>query len=270
MSQPQQSAVRLLGFGVVACLFLAACGSGDESATDSTEPTLPTTTTLATTTQPPTTISTLPPTTTATEPPTTTTAVPATVCPADPLGQGADTAPVAADVNGDNELDTAFARRIEDNWFVVVEFGGGGSASLLLTDSDPVSNVRIIGPVDFTGAGTQELAVSVGSGAYTEQIGFVRARDCELLRLAFETDAPAGFLSGASVGNFSGILCAPGLVEQYEFTLNADAAELTYGGGYTPFTLNGDTFVKGEGDQTVLSADELASIKTFDCFGLTL
>lgn len=260
----------LLGLVLVGLVLVAAsCGSGDESATETTldvvESTVATTTptTASSTTTAPTTTE---PTTT--EAPTTTTV--ADVCPTAELSPGSDTPSVQADVNGDNELDTAFARRIGENWVVVVQYGGGGTATLPLTDSDPVSNVRIIGAVDFTSTGFQELAISVGSGAYTEQIGFVRSRECELLRLAFESDAPAAFLSGASIGNFSGMLCAPGLVEQYEFTLNGDSEELSYEGGFTPYLLEDDTFVQGFGDGTVLSADELASIKTFDCFGLSL
>ena len=192
------------------------------------------------------------------------------VCDVVEIPDGIDTDVVPADVNGDDEIDTAYARRLGDTWIVVVEYGGGGTAMLELTDSDPVSNVRVVGPVDFTGTGNQELAIVVGSGAYTTQVGFVRSRDCELIRLAFETDAPAGFLSGASIGNFSGMLCAPGLVEQYEFTLDANAEELSYEGGFTPFVLEGDTFTQGFGDGAVLTADELSSIRTFDCFGLSL
>lgn len=248
-------------------LVAASCGSGGEtsSSTLGVEATTATTaalvTTSSTTTTAPTTT-----TTTTTAPPTTA----ASVCPDVELSPGSDTPSVQADVDGDNELDTAFARRVGESWIIVVQYGGGGTATLSLTDSDPVSNVRVIGAVDFTSTGFQELAITVGSGAYTEQIGFVRSSDCELLRLAFESDAPAAFLSGASIGNFSGILCAPGLVEQYEFTLNSDSEEIIYEGGFSPYVLEGDTFVRGFGDGTTLTADELASIKTFDCFGLVL
>lgn len=244
----------------------ASCGSSDEtsSSTLGLEATTATTAALVTTS------TTTAPTTT--EAPTTTTppTTAASACPDVELPAGSDTPSVQADVDGDNELDTAFARRVGESWVVVVQYGGGGTATLPLTDSDPVSNVRVIGGVDFTSTGFQELAITVGSGAYTEQIGFVRSSDCELLRLAFESDAPAAFLSGASIGNFSGILCAPGLVEQYEFTLNSDSEELIYEGGFSPYVLEGDTFVRGFGDGTTLTADELTSIKTFDCFGLEL
>ncbi|MEZ5340500.1 MAG: hypothetical protein R2706_03360 [Acidimicrobiales bacterium] len=155
---------------VVSC---GSGGSGETAATDRTTTTGVTTTSAdLTTTSEPTTSLTEPPVETTAETPAPTTAQ---TCPTVTIYPGVDSPHVMADVNGDDELDTAFTRRIDDQWFAVVEYGGGGSAFITLVDSDPVSNVFVIGPVDFTSTGSQELAVAVGSGAYTTEVGFIRS-----------------------------------------------------------------------------------------------
>lgn len=183
---------------------------------------------------------------------------------------------MVVEINGDGLPDTITTEKRGDDWFVGLRFGGGGTSDLGIFDADPFGNVRVIGGVDLVGDGSEEVGIAIGAGAYTESVGFVRVRGCELLRLAFEDSSPASFLSGASAANFVGVLCmfgsgGPVVVEQFEFALvdgNADDPILE--GGFIPYTLEGDFFRAGFGDGTTLTPEDLSKIALFDCGDLQL
>ncbi len=183
---------------------------------------------------------------------------------------------IDADVDGDGLADVVVTEKRNDVWFVAVTFGRGGSADLGLFDADPFANVQVLGGIDFSADGSAEVALSIGGGAYTQSVAFVRARGCQLLRLAFEDSSPAAFLSGASIANVVGVVCVvagpgPARVEQYEFVLIDGAADpLLYESVYRPYTIEGDFFVRQDGEGTVLSAEEVAAVGLFDCGGLGL
>jgi len=182
----------------------------------------------------------------------------------------------SVDVDGDGIADTIATEFKDDGWFLIVEYGRGGTSELGLIDADPGGSVRVLGGADFMADGREDVALVVGGGAYTQSIGFARSRDCELTRLVFEDSTPATFLVGSSVANFSGILCSfaptsPPSVEQYFFSLVDGAAdEFSFAGSFAPYELNGGVFVAGPGDETVLSAEELQRIGVFDCGDLSL
>lgn len=230
------------------------------------------TTSTPTSTGAPTTTSTVPATTTSVGSTTTSISTPGAVCSAGPVPPGDETAHVQLDVNGDGTLEVAYAVRYELVWMLILEFADGQYASMPVVDAELFDNVRVVGGVRFRGDKSDDIALTIGGGAYTQVIGFARAADCDLERLVMEDGSPATFLSGASIANFSGVRCGTGLVEQYFFSLSGEDADGSpmFEGGFTPYNLSDLTFVEFPSDAAILTLAELQEIPTFDCFDLTL
>ncbi|MDA3039975.1 MAG: hypothetical protein O3C27_10705 [Actinomycetota bacterium] len=200
--------------------------------------------------------------------------------PAIPPGQRPEA--MSADLDGDGSEDQVFTVQHDEYWAMVATFGVGGGALIELVGVDPRSFVRLVGAIDIMGSGVDDLVVVTGVGAYTQQVGFVRLRDCDLLELAFEDSSPARFLSGASVSNGEALTCpGDGTLERIHFTAipgSDDDGDLEFEGGFEPFRIEGNVVkrlspdggsdIPAEG--VVLTIDDVSAISLFDCFGLEL
>lgn len=199
----------------------------------------------------------------------------AEVCPTSELPSGPSTTPAAVDVDADGLPDTAYMVQTSAGWQAVVEFGGGGATVAALSGTNDFDQPFVIGDADLDGDGVNELAVSMGVGAYVGLVGFVRVRDCDIVQLAFEDSSPAVFATGASVGGGEALICnGDGTIDVYFFTLfpgsDAGSPEAEYESGWAPYRMEGDIVVAYPGDGAVLSGADVAEIDLLDCLGLEL
>jgi hypothetical protein len=281
-------AARRRAVAVAAALIVAAgCNSSTESEPDGTPPTTSTATTSTTSSTPDTSTTSTspgaPPTTVAptsvapttaapppaSEPPPVTTASPA--CPAaPPLAPGAaDLTSAGADVDGDGlaDLVSTYVVPAEGRWHVRIEFGVGGSADATIADSGMVAPARPLGGHDVDGDGTDEVFLTVGSGASAVLVGLYDVAGCALARVTAGPE-PAVFPIGATVGNVSGLSC-DGVGDLDRLFAQEVAADL-YEGGFEPYTLSGNVLTVGIGDGATFTAAEAGALAVLDCGSLDL
>lgn len=195
------------------------------------------------------------------------------VCPDVAFPEAEPASSTGWDLDGDGATDEVLTFNVEGVWSLGVRFQAGGSALVEIPDADPFTDVRSIGAVDLSDDRILEVAMALGGGAYTQSIGFIAFRNCALVRLMFENETPASFLTGASVANALGIFCSAGVVEQFEFTLADETAEdggPMFEGSFQSYQLIDDRFVAGASNESTLSEDELAAIDLLACGGLAL
>jgi hypothetical protein len=192
------------------------------------------------------------------------------VCPVlDPIPPGSVSfAPVAADFDGDATVDDLVTYTTGDQqWRIRVTFADGGGADALIADAEDFAPPRPIGGYDIDGDGTDEVFLTVGSGASTILIGFFDVADCVATRIT-EGGVPAVFPIGASVGNVSGVSCP--VVGEIHRNFAQYVAENDYEGGFEPFVLDGAVLTAGPGDGAAFSAEEAFTLAVLDCGDLAL
>lgn len=257
-------------------VLLVGCGEGAttttvpataSTVTTSTPPTtaITSTTVVATTTAPPQTSTTTSTTsTTTTEPP------PATVCPvASVLPAGTLTfAGEFGDLDGDGALDELITYQAgPDDWRLRIVFADGGGADAGIVDAVDFTPPRPLGGFDIDADGSDEVFLTVGSGASAAQVGFFDVVDCVATRVTL-SGAPAAFAVGGSVGTVSGLSC-PG-----DGTINRNFAQYvaddTYEGGFEPFRLDGSVLTGFPGDGAGFTAAEAFALAVLDCGSLSM
>ncbi len=193
-------------------------------------------------------------------------------CSSGDVPSGDESPHVSIDVDGDGVDETVYASRFEAVWMIIVEFGGDEYSAMPVVDAELFDGVRVVGGAPFGGGASEDIVFTMTGGAYTSLIAFARTDGCEVERLTNEDGLAMAFLSGASVANFSGVHCSAGSVQQYFFELAGEDGQGNpfFEGGFTPYNLEGLSFVEFPSDATILTLDELQAVGTFECFGLSL
>lgn len=197
----------------------------------------------------------------------------ASACNDGPAPDGTTTPAVAIDVDGDGIDETVYTYLSDPVWLLVVEYADGSYSSEAIVDAYAEDNVKVIGAAPFRGTAANDVAFTIGGGAYTTAVGFSRVTNCEIIRMTSSEGGPISFLTGASISNYSGIYCETGLVQQDFFSIAVEGngnQEPQYEGGFSPYLLDGTVFTEGFGDGAGLSLSELQMLNSFDCFGLSL
>ncbi len=203
---------------------------------------------------------------------TTTSTTTPSACSSGAVPAGEESDHVGIDVDGDGVNEMVYASRFEAVWMIIVEFSGDQYAAMPVVDAELFDGVRVVGGAPFGGGASEDIVFTMTGGAYTSLIAFARTDGCEVERLTNEDGLAMAFLSGASIANFSGVHCSAGSVQQYFFELAGEDGQGNpfFEGGFTPYNLEGLSFVEFPSDATILSLDELQAVGTFECFGLSL
>lgn len=131
-------------------------------------------------------------------------------CPAAPDGTEPAPSAVAADLDGDGELDAAWIEEgSEGRGPVLMATLASGATSETALDDDPAVEPEVVSVVDI-GEDRDSLLVRVGTGAYTVLVGVFGFADCEVQPIvdpeSLESE-PFVVAEGASVMNGSYYAC---------------------------------------------------------------
>ena len=170
---------------------------------------------------------------------------------------------IGAELDGDDEGDTAYTTLADDGWHLRADLGDGGTADELLTTS-PSDEANVESVRDLDGDGTDELWVVVGNGASARIVGLFDLDGCDLEAVQLG-GSPAEFAVGGPVLLLQGVRCeADGRVTHLGATSEDGESfttlDLTY-------ELRGGELVRvADASGALTSADaELAAYSTFDC-----
>ncbi len=189
-----------------------------------------------------------------------------------PAGVGGQ--PVSLELDGDALSEQVELVNVDNVWHVMVTFGAGGAATAEVRGANGLDAAVVLGQVDLDGDGGNEFALRVGGGAYTEQLAFLRVRDCAVVPLTFDDGTPAVFLVGGSFGGGESLVCSGGgQLERYSYWLLAAAGDETttiYEGEYASYRIDGDVLTETATLGSRLTGADVASLVLLDCLGLSL
>lgn len=237
---------------LAALALLAACGADDgggavDEAAATTNSEAPATSTSSTTIAAP----------------TTSTSAPGPACPGQPVGTAVDAASTDAQLDGDGQLDFAYAYQLGPaNWTLRVDFADGGSTEEELTTT-PQDVARVVAVRDLDDDGTDELFVQVGTGAAVVIVGLFAVDGCDIEPILLD-GSPATFAIGGTVLLLQGLACGASDVTHLGATSDDGA---TYATLDLTYELEDGQLVR-VGDETgTLTADDpaLASYSDVAC-----
>ncbi|MEC7968074.1 MAG: hypothetical protein VX194_10545 [Actinomycetota bacterium] len=116
----------------------------------------------------------------------------------------------SADVDGDGDIDTVHAYRLDGEWKLQVSIMGGGGTTLAVANP----NVGFIDAlafdgIDINGSGKEEFFAKIGAGASAQVFGLFEVDDCQLQAIQLDGEQ-ALFVRGGGVNRFSSFACEDG------------------------------------------------------------
>lgn len=112
-----------------------------------------------------------------------------------------------ADVDGDGDIDTVHAYRLDGEWKLQVSIMGGGGSTLAVANPHVgFIDALAFDGIDINGSGKEEFFAKIGAGASAQVFGLFEVDDCQLQAIQLDGEQ-ALFARGGGVNRFSSFAC---------------------------------------------------------------